>query len=108
MLYIVNAYTFHFFFSFNIRVVSSAYAGMGKSSFILEKDHALKNMVKSSGSWKKRMLKSKHPNVTLITVPIHGTFVSIDEITEALLIFEEDFETRFPRIYHFDIAPTVS
>ena len=98
---------FPILFSYNARVVSSTSGGMGKSLFVQEKGTALENLLMSSAKMKYRISRSKHLNTIVVTIPVHGTSVYMDEIVELLLMFEERQGCSFPRIYHFDIAPTV-
>ena len=79
---------------------------MGKSLFVQEKGTALEKLLISSPRMQQRMSSCKHPD-SVVTIPVHGTSVCVDEITESLLMFEEHQRCCFPRIYHFDIAPTV-
>ena len=81
---------------------------MGKTLFVTEKGTELERLTQASPSCKRNMSKSNHPKTIVVTVPVHGTFVDIDEVTESLLVFEDNLDAVFPRIYHFDIAPTVS
>ena len=80
---------------------------MGKSLFVQEKGTALEKLLSSSPRMQQRMSSCKHPDSVVVTIPVHGTSVCVDEITESLLMFEEHQRYCFPRIYHFDIAPTV-
>ena len=94
--------------SYNARVVSSVNGGMGKSLFVKEKAYSLKQILMSSAIMKGRMSRSRNPSANAVTIPVHGTSVCENEIVESLLRFEERDEYNFPRIYHFDVAPSVS
>ena len=77
---------------------------MGKSLFVKEKAYSLEQILMSSAIMKGRMSRSRNPSANAV----HGTSVRVNEIVESLLRFEERDEYNFPRIYHFDIAPSVS
>ena len=81
---------------------------MGKSLFVQEKGTALEKLLSSLPRLQQRMSSCKHPDSVVVTIPVHGTSVCVGEITESLLMFEERQRCSFPRIYHFDVAPTVS
>ena len=79
---------------------------MGKSLFVNVCGAELGKLVATSVTCKRSMAKSVNTN-TVVTVPIHGTSVETDGVVDALLLFEEMLDAVFPRVYHFDIAPTV-
>ena len=81
---------------------------MGKSLFVKEKAYSLEQILMSSAIMKGRMSRSRNPSANAVTITVHGTSVRVNEIVESLLRFEEHDEYNFPRIYHFDIAPSVS
>ena len=80
---------------------------MGKSLFVDVCGSELDHLTKTSASCKQSVSKSER-KTTVVTVPIHGTAVDTDEVVNALLVFEEKLDAVFPRIYHFDVAPTVT
>lgn len=81
---------------------------MGKSLFVKEKAYSLEQILMSSAIMKDHRSRSRNPSANAVTIPVHGTSVCVNEIVESLLRFEERDENNFPRIYHFDIAPSVS
>ncbi|XP_057290514.1 E3 ubiquitin-protein ligase rnf213-alpha-like isoform X3 [Hydractinia symbiolongicarpus] len=89
---------------YNTRVIRSEIGGMGKSLVVTEKVAALERLTRNSFKHKNK----KMPEQQVVTTPVHSTSVEIDDVVDALCVFEEKPEDAFPRIYHFDIAPTVS
>ncbi|XP_066922902.1 E3 ubiquitin-protein ligase rnf213-alpha-like [Clytia hemisphaerica] len=90
--------------SYNIRVVSSARGGMGKSLLIDRKSHQLdKYIVENATVYQKERFQRYQ---TLVRTPVHGTAVCYEDVVSKLAE-NSIFDADFPRIYHFDIAPTV-
>ena len=78
--------------------------GMGKSLFIAKKSDELDKHTLNKCSAKQKDRFQKYQMV--VRTPVHGTTVSYNDIVSNLsanCIFDDDF----PRIYHFDVAPTV-
>ena len=75
-----------------MRVVTSQRAGMGKSLYIKRRMEALNELVTTDGPHE-------------VIVPIHGPSVTPDTVVGAL---KEYMGIRYPIIFHFDIAPSVS
>ena len=90
-----------------VRVVKSNTSGTGKSLYIQRVGSQLNEIVKKSDA-ASRQLSSSVDTEMIVTISMQGTSVNQDEVVKALLPFEKKREEAFPRIYHFDIAATVS
>ena len=87
-----------------MRVVTSVRGGMGKSLFIEKKSDQLDKYISTNCSAKQKDRFQDYEMV--VRTPVHGTTVGYNDIVSNLssnCIFDDDF----PRIYHFDVAPTV-
>ena len=76
-----------------VRVVSSERAGMGKSLFIQRIANQL------------GVITSDPTKSTPVVIPIHGPVASADVVLDFL---KDHYREDKCKIYHFDIAPSVS
>ena len=78
---------------------------MGKSLFITQKCNELGNHIseKSTPTQKDRFAKYE----VVVRTPVHGTSVCYEDVVHNLSK-GSICDDEFPRVYHFDIAPTVS
>ena len=85
-------------------MITSSRGGMGKSLFIQQKSSELDEYVSKNASVKQ---KDRFQNdSTLVRTPVHGTSVSYNDIVSNLSSNSIP-DDGFPRMYHFDVAPTV-
>jgi len=77
---------------------------MGKSLFISQKCNELDNLTsgRATPSQKDRFNKYE----TVVRTPVHGTSVCYEDVV-LNLSKGSICDVEFPRVYHFDIAPTV-
>lgn len=80
---------------------------MGKSLLVSQKGDKLQTLTRQSKPFRDRNSKSIAPETFVVTTSLHGTNVEVKEVVNSLCHFEEKLEAVFPRIYHFDVAPTV-
>ena len=90
-----------------MRVIKSRRAGVGKSLFVSRVGSKLDTLMQNSRHALRQVLHSVDTNL-IVTTPLHGNEVNQDKVVKALLPYEKTQEDAFPRIYHFDIASTVS
>ena len=85
-------------------MITSSRGGMGKSLFIQQKSDELDKYVSKNASARQKDRFQNHS--TVVRTPVHGTAVNYNDIVSNLSsnsISDDDF----PRMYHFDVAPTV-
>uniref|UniRef100_A0A7M5U071 RZ-type domain-containing protein n=1 Tax=Clytia hemisphaerica TaxID=252671 RepID=A0A7M5U071_9CNID len=90
--------------SYNVRVISSTRGGMGKSLMIDRKCHQLDYYTANSATTIQKERFQRYQ--TLVRTPVHGTAVCYEDVVSKLAE-NSIFDADFPRIYHFDVAPTV-
>ena len=73
-----------------VRVVLSSRAGMGKTLFVTRMAEKLKALIPGKNR--------------LVTIPVHGPFVTTDSIMECLVCHEDTSDCA---ILHLDISPSV-
>ena len=97
---------YFFLLRFNVRVVKSNRAGVGKSLFVSRVGGRLDELIKRSRYAYRQVTHSADTNV-VVTIPLHGNEVQEDKVVKSLLPYERTQEDAIPRIYHFDLASTV-
>lgn len=80
-----------FVFRSCVRVVYSSRSGMGKSLFIQR--------------MAEKLASGKDPHSVCVTIAIHGPHVSPSVVLHYL---KGHYNDKWPMIFHFDIAPSVS
>jgi len=78
---------------------------MGKSLFISQKCGELQKLITRSSTTAQKDRFGKIE--TVVRTPVHGTSVCFEDVVFNLSKWST-CDDEFPRVYHFDIAPTVS
>ena len=78
---------------------------MGKSLYIKKQSTKLENEIKNNISWTSKWKGEDH--TLIMRTPIQGNSVDIEEVLTHLLDGDKS-SNKHPKIYHFDVAPTVS
>ena len=100
-------FIFSIYFSSTVRVVKSYEAGAGKSFCIKKVGDKLGEILKKSKVASNRIFRSVDTE-PIITTSLQGTIVDQDDVVKELLPFDKKKNDAFPRIFHFDIASSVS
>jgi len=93
--------------SSTVRVIKSYTAGTGKSLFITRVGETLQLLIQKSNLATKQVNSSVDTEV-IVTTSMQGTAVDQDVVVRELIPHDKKKKEAFPRIYHFDIASTVT